>query len=43
LARVLGDTALRAQMREQGVLQSQHFSWEKSARQTLQVYREICG
>lgn len=33
---------LHAQLRQQGLSRAQGFSWERAARQTLAVYREIC-
>jgi glycosyltransferase involved in cell wall biosynthesis len=41
LHRVLTDSALRAGMRQRGLLQSQKFSWEKAARETLAVYQQV--
>jgi glycosyltransferase involved in cell wall biosynthesis len=39
--RVLLDQSLRERMKERGYLQAQRFSWEHSAQQILEVYREI--
>ncbi|MEW5766349.1 MAG: glycosyltransferase [bacterium] len=41
--RVLTDTALKDQMREKGLEQVSKFSWEKCARETLEVYQEALG
>ncbi len=41
IARVLTDDALRAQMRERGLVQAAHFSWEQAARQTADLYRHV--
>lgn len=41
MRRVLTDENLRAQLREQGLRQARKFSWEKAARQTVEVYRRI--
>ncbi len=41
LARVLSDGALRAQMRTLGLAQAARFSWERTARETLAVYRWV--
>jgi glycosyltransferase involved in cell wall biosynthesis len=41
LTRVLMDEALRAQMRAQGLTQAARFSWDKAARETLAVYRQV--
>ncbi len=43
--RLLTDDALRAQMRERSLQRAALFRWEDTARQTLEVYREIssCG
>ena len=38
--RVLGDQELRAQMRARGLEQARRFTWEATARRTLQVYEE---
>jgi glycosyltransferase involved in cell wall biosynthesis len=38
LTRVLTEKSLRAQMREQGLAQAARFTWEKVARETLDVY-----
>ncbi|MFQ6057984.1 MAG: glycosyltransferase family 4 protein [Anaerolineae bacterium] len=39
----LGDEALRGEMREQGLRQAAKFSWERTARETLRVYREAAS
>jgi alpha-1,3-rhamnosyl/mannosyltransferase len=41
LERVLGDSNLRASMREEGLKQAALFSWEKTAKGTLAVYRQV--
>jgi glycosyltransferase involved in cell wall biosynthesis len=41
LARVLADKSLRARMQEQGLTQAAHFTWERAARETLGVYRNV--
>jgi glycosyltransferase involved in cell wall biosynthesis len=38
LTRILQDAALRDELRAKGLAQAQHFSWERTARETLQVY-----
>src|SRR5205085_12341004 len=47
LARVLADASLRAELREKGFERVRGFSWERCARETLAVYRELsstrCG
>jgi glycosyltransferase involved in cell wall biosynthesis len=40
LAAVLHDSHLRARLREAGLEQAAHFTWEETARKTLTVYRE---
>jgi glycosyltransferase involved in cell wall biosynthesis len=40
--RVLSDRDLRADLVAKGLARARHFSWEKAARQTLQVYRRVC-
>ena len=37
----LGDESLRTQMRERGLVQAARFSWEKTARETLDIYRTL--
>jgi len=39
LWRVLHDSNLRQEMREKGLRQAQGFSWERAARETLEIYR----
>jgi len=41
LRRVLNDATLRAEMRARGVRQAARFSWDETARRTLEVYREL--
>lgn len=41
MARVLGDEALRADLRQHGLQQARKFSWERTARETLAVYEDI--
>ena len=41
MERVLEDEALRAQMRSRGLAQAARFSWEKTARETLGLYRAL--
>ena len=36
----LGNEALREEMREKGLRQAARFSWERTARETLEVYKE---
>ncbi|HDQ70647.1 MAG TPA: glycosyltransferase family 1 protein [Chloroflexi bacterium] len=43
LTRVLTEQALRAQMRARGLQQAARFSWERAARETLAVYRQVLG
>ncbi len=38
--RVLNDSALRVQMREKGLVQAGLFSWERAARETMEIYRK---
>jgi len=40
---VLADTALRAKMRARGLMQARRFTWEATARATLQVYQGVLG
>lgn len=39
---VLNSEALRAQMRRKGFERAKNFSWEKTARETLEAYEETC-
>ena len=39
--RLLTDKGLRDNLRQKGFVQVRKFSWKKTARQTLQVYREV--
>lgn len=41
LARVLDDAAVRDELRQKGLLRAREFSWERCARETLAVYREL--
>lgn len=41
LERVLGDSNLRASMHEEGLKQAAQFSWERTAVETLAVYRQV--
>jgi glycosyltransferase involved in cell wall biosynthesis len=43
IARLCNDNALHARMRERGLAQAAHFTWENAARQTADVYRHIAG
>ena len=40
--RVLSDPDLRADLAAKGLARARHFSWERAARQTVQVYRQAC-
>jgi hypothetical protein len=43
LHRVLLDQGLRERMKERSYLQAGKFSWEKSVRRILEVYRQVGG
>lgn len=43
MAWVLTDEGKRREMREKGLRQAARFSWEKTARETLKVYRSAVG
>ncbi len=43
MARVIHDSSLRASLREKGFQRVKRFTWEQTARQTLAVYKEVCG
>src|SRR5439155_23158565 len=38
MARIVDEGSLREELRERGLKQAQRFSWEETARRTLQVY-----
>ncbi len=42
MSRVLSDAPLRATLRARGLAQAAQFTWERTARETLAVYREVC-
>jgi glycosyltransferase involved in cell wall biosynthesis/ubiquinone/menaquinone biosynthesis C-methylase UbiE len=42
MQRVLCDNDLRLRMRREGLTRAQLFSWERTAEETLAVYREVC-
>lgn len=41
--KVWHDEALQVQMREKGLERARLFSWEKTAKETIEVYREVAG
>jgi glycosyltransferase involved in cell wall biosynthesis len=43
MRRVLFDQSLRESLKAKGVEQVKRFTWQKAARQTLEVYRQACG
>jgi glycosyltransferase involved in cell wall biosynthesis len=43
MVRALRDTPLRESLRAKGFERARQFTWERAARQTLEVYREVCG
>jgi glycosyltransferase involved in cell wall biosynthesis len=43
LARIWSDDSLRADLRARGFAQARRFSWERTARLTLDVYRTVLG
>ena len=43
LSEVLGDRDLQRNMRERGLTRARCFTWEETARKTLQVYEELAG
>jgi glycosyltransferase involved in cell wall biosynthesis len=40
---VLTDVALSAELRAKGLERAEQFTWERTARETVAVYREVCG
>jgi len=43
LAQALGDASLQAALRPRGLARARLFSWERTAKETLAVYREVAG
>jgi alpha-1,3-rhamnosyl/mannosyltransferase len=43
ITHVLDDAGLRDRLRERGLARAAQFSWEHTARETLQVYRDVIG
>jgi alpha-1,3-rhamnosyl/mannosyltransferase len=43
LSRVLGSADLRADLRERGLARAAQFSWETTARRTLEIYRQAAA
>jgi len=41
IERGLNDPLLRAELRQKGLAQADHFNWEQTARQTLAIYQEL--
>jgi glycosyltransferase involved in cell wall biosynthesis len=39
---MLTDHDLRADLVAEGLARARHFSWERAARKTVQVYRQAC-
>ena len=37
------DNELRGRMERLGLKRAAHFSWQKTAQQTLEIYREVAG
>ena len=42
MVRILRDTPLRESLRTKGFERAKQFTWERAARQTMEVYREVC-
>jgi glycosyltransferase involved in cell wall biosynthesis len=43
MGKILGDSALRAELREKGLRRAAEFSWRRCAEETLAVYRFVLG
>jgi glycosyltransferase involved in cell wall biosynthesis len=43
MVRILRDTPLRESLRARGFDRAKQFTWERAARQTVEVYKEVCG
>ncbi len=42
MVRILRDTPLRESLRKKGFDRVKQFTWERAARETIEVYREVC-
>jgi glycosyltransferase involved in cell wall biosynthesis len=43
LIRVLTDDQFRQELRERGLERAMHFSWERTASETIEVYEKLMG
>ncbi|MBN1445561.1 MAG: glycosyltransferase family 4 protein [Candidatus Omnitrophica bacterium] len=43
IEKVLSDGQLRQELQDKGLERVKSFSWQKTAKETLQVYKEVCG
>ncbi|MGH7255735.1 MAG: glycosyltransferase family 4 protein, partial [Nitrospirales bacterium] len=43
ILRVVEDEAFRESLRAKGLERAKQFTWERTARETLALYREVCG
>jgi glycosyltransferase involved in cell wall biosynthesis len=43
MCRMATDSSLREELRQKGLRRAQSFSWEKTARRTVDLYREIAS
>ena len=43
MRRVLADAGLREELREKGLARARQFTWERTARETVAVYQQVCG
>lgn len=43
LSELLNNANLRAELRTRGIIRARQFSWERVARETMQVYQSVCG
>ena len=43
MQRVLTDSHLREELRARGLERARGFTWERTARETVAVYEEVCG
>ncbi len=41
--KIVNDADLKNQLSVKGLMRSGFFSWEKAARETLEVFREVCS
>jgi glycosyltransferase involved in cell wall biosynthesis len=43
MVKILSDASLRESLRKKGFERAKQFTWERAAKQTLEVYKEVCS